>query len=196
MEPPLKLVEPAYDHRKAFLATVADYQMAGESRYRPLQEAFRGDFRGYVRHLRLMARGVGLKPGWVPYTVFWSVKPGLPLIIGELHIGHWLVPASEKEGGHIGYTIAPSMRGKGFGTQQLALGLVKARTFFDLDRVLVTCDTDNVASARVIQKNGGVLENEVISDRSGKPVSRYWIDLVTKEPRTGVRGEPGGHRAR
>ena len=177
MEPSLKLVEPAYAHRKAFLATVADYQASGENPYQLLQEIFQTDFRGYVHHLRGMARGVGLKPGWVPCTVFWSTKPGLPLIVGELHIRHWLVPASEKEGGHIGYTIAPSMRGKGLGTQQLALGLRKAHALFDLDRVLVTCDTDNVASARVIQKNGGVFENEVVSDHSGKPVSRYWIDL-------------------
>ena len=178
MEPSLKLVKPAYVHRKAFLATVADYRAAGENRYQPLLEIFRTDFRGYVRHLRLMARGVGLKPGWVPYTVFWSLKPGLPLFVGELHIRHWLIPALEKEGGHIGYTIAPSMRGKGFGTQQLALGLEKAHALFGLDRVLVTCDSDNVASARVIQKNGGVFENEVVSDHSGKPVSRYWIDLA------------------
>jgi predicted acetyltransferase len=178
MEPSLKLVEPACAHRKAFLATVADYQASGENRYPPLLEMIRADFRGYVHHLRRMARGVGLREGWVPYTVFWSVKPGLPLIVGELHIRHRLVPASEKEGGHIGYTIAPSMRGKGLGTQQLALGLGKARALLGLDRVLVTCDTDNVASTRVIQKNGGVLENEVVSDRSGKRVSRYWIDLV------------------
>jgi len=179
MEPSLKLVEPAYAHRKAFLATVADYQASGENRYQPLLQVFRTDFRGYVRHLRRMARGVDLRPGWVPYTVFWSTKPGLPLIVGELHIRHWLIPALEKEGGHIGYTIAPSMRGKGYGTQQLALGLEKAHALVDLDRVLVTCDTDNVASARVIQKNGGVFENEVISDVSGKPISRYWIDLAT-----------------
>jgi len=147
MEPSLKLVEPAYAHRKAFLATVADYQASGEKRYQPLL-IIRADFRGYVRHLRLVARGVGLSPGWVPYTVFWSVKPGLPLVVGELHIRHWLVPASEKEGGHIGYTIAPSLRGKGFGTQQLALGLGKARALLGLDRVLVTCRTGRAPPKR------------------------------------------------
>ena len=178
MGPALNLLEPSYAHRKAFLATVADYQAAGENRYQLLLETLQTDFRGYVRHLRRMARGVGLRPGWVPYTVFWSARPGLRLIVGELHVRHWLIPALEKEGGHIGYSIAPSMRGRGFGTQQLALGLEKARALLDVDRVLVTCDTDNVASARVIQKNGGVFENEVVSDHSGKPISRYWIDLA------------------
>jgi predicted acetyltransferase len=179
MEIPLKLTEPAGTHRAEFLKMVMDYQAAGENRYQLLLEMLQADFDGYVRHLHQMARGVGLKPGWVPYSVFWSVSPGLPLIVGELHIRHWLVPSLEKEGGHIGYTIAPSLRGKGLGTQQLALGLEKARTLLDMDRVLVTCDTDNLASARVIQKNGGVLESEGISDYSGKPVSRYWIDLTS-----------------
>lgn len=173
----LRLVEPAYSHRKAFLTMVADYQAAGENRYLPLLSVLRADFRGYVRHQRQMSRGIGLKPGWVPCTVLWGVSPELPLIVGELHIRHWLTQPLEKEGGHIGYTITPSLRGKGFGTQQLALGLEKVREVLDVDHVLVTCDTDNVASARVIQKNGGILENEVISDHSGKPVSRYWIDL-------------------
>jgi len=48
---------------------------------------------------------------------------------------------------------------------------------FGLDRVLVTCDSDNIGSARIIEKNGGVLENDVVSDNSGKLVSRYWIKL-------------------
>lgn len=176
----LGLVEPAYVYRKAFLTMVADYQAAGENRYLPLLSVLQADFRGYVRHQRQMGRGIGLKPGWVPCTVLWGVSPELSLIVGELHIRHRLTPALEKEGGHIGYTITPSLRGKGFGTRQLALGLEKVRELLDVERVLVTCDTDNIASARVIQKNGGILENEVISDYSGKPVSRYWIDLGSR----------------
>ncbi|MBN1247935.1 MAG: GNAT family N-acetyltransferase [Anaerolineae bacterium] len=176
MESLLALVKPAPAYQSAFWAMVADYRAAGEMRYQALVDFFRRDFEGYLRHLRNMSRGVGLKPGMVPYTVYWSVKPGLPIIVGEFHLRHWLTPALEKEGGHIGYTITPSLRGQGYGTQQLRLGLERAREF-GLDRVLITCDTDNIASARVIQKNGGAFIDEVISDRSGKPVSRYWIDL-------------------
>lgn len=176
MDRPLELVKPAPKYKGAFWAMVADYRAAGETRYQALLDYFRRDFDGYLRHLRNMSRGFGLRPGFVPYTVYWSVKPGLPMLVGELHLRHWLTPALEKEGGHIGYTITPSLRGQGYGTRQLQLGLEKARDF-GFDRVLVTCDTDNVASVRVIQKNGGVFENEVMSDRSGKPVSRYWISL-------------------
>jgi len=58
----------------------------------------------------------------------------------------------------------------------LALVLEKARQRF-IGRVLVTCDKDNVASARVIQKNGGRLEDERVSRKTGKVKQRYWIDL-------------------
>jgi predicted acetyltransferase len=172
----LRLVRPTPEYQSDFWAMVADYRAAGETRYQALMDFFQRNFDGYIRHLRNMSRGKGLKPGWVPYTVYWAVKPGLPMIVGELHLRHRLTPALEKEGGHIGYTITPSLRGQGYGTQQLRLGLEKAREF-GLECVLITCDTDNIASARVIEKNGGVFEDEIISDNSGKPVSRYWVDL-------------------
>jgi len=97
--------------------------------------------------------------------------------VGELHIRHWLTPSSQHEGGHIGYSIAPSMRRKGLGTLQMALGMEKAREILETDRVLVTCDTDNVGSARVIENNGGVFEDHAVSERSGKQINRYWITL-------------------
>ncbi|EFM34686.1 acetyltransferase, GNAT family [Streptococcus sp. oral taxon 071 str. 73H25AP] len=74
------------------------------------------------------------------------------------------------EGGHIGYSIRPSQRGKGYGKEQLRLGLAEARKQ-GLERVLITCDEDNEASRRTILSAGGVYENTI--DRS----QRYWIDL-------------------
>jgi len=176
-EAPLTLVRPDPSHRGMYLATVADYEAAGEARYEPLMEVLNTDFEGYVRHLKNWALGLNLKPGWVPCTVYWSVMTDVPMVVGELHIRHWLTADSEHEGGHIGYSVAPSLRRRGLGMLQMALGLEKAREILEVDRVLVTCDTDNVGSARVIEKNGGVLENHVISKRSGKQINRYWISL-------------------
>ena len=43
--------------------------------------------------------------------------------------------------------------------------------------MLVTCLDDNIASARIIEANGGKLEN-VIDDPAGRgPLRRYWIAL-------------------
>jgi predicted acetyltransferase len=96
-------------------------------------------------------------------------------VIGQSSLRHHLNPSLEREGGHIGYNIRPSERRKGFGTMILSLTLEKAKGI-GLTRVFVTCDTDNVASARIIEKNGGRLQGQVISERSGKLINQYWIE--------------------
>ncbi len=175
MNDDLLLAEPDVAYRKAYMAMIQDYRRAGENRHQQVRVDEMG-FNSFVRRLREESRGRGLQSGWVPNTTYWMIGPDASIILGVSNLRHWLTPALEKEGGHIGYMITPSQRRKGYGTQQLALCLEKACAM-GLDHVLVTCDTDNIGSARIIEKNGGVLENEVISDISGKPVSRYWIEL-------------------
>ena len=77
-------------------------------------------------------------------------------------------------GGHIGDGIRPSERGKGLGTEMIALALEECRKL-GISEVLMCCKKTNLASARTIEKNGGVLENEVLDD--GVSVLRYWIKL-------------------
>jgi predicted acetyltransferase len=88
----------------------------------------------------------------------------------------WLLPALEVEGGHIGYDVRPSARGRGFGTMALHLVLVEARRR-GLQRVLLTADADNHASLSIIQKNGGVFSGQALSAARGKLINQYWIDL-------------------
>jgi predicted acetyltransferase len=82
----------------------------------------------------------------------------------------------ERNGGHIDYGIRPKERNKGFGTLILKLTLEKARQI-GLKRVLLTCDDDNLASARVIEKNGGILQDKILNEGHKVPTRRYWIDL-------------------
>lgn len=77
-------------------------------------------------------------------------------------------------GGNIGYSVRPSQRRKGYATEMLALALEECRKL-GLDRALVTCDKTNIGSAKTIQKNGGVLENEVLE--GDRITQRYWIAL-------------------
>lgn len=175
-ESKLKLVEPNKKYADAFRAMVSDFQAAGEERYQDVAHLAKDDFGRYVHNLQMMAQGIGLPLGYVPQTTFWLLREEVD-ILGTSRLRHFLTQDLELEGGHIGYDIRPSERCKGYGTQILALTLEKTGSL-GLKRVLVTCDSDNIASARVIQKNGGVLENEVISKYSGKPVSRYWIALA------------------
>jgi predicted acetyltransferase len=172
----LELVDPAVEFRGAMLSLMEEFTAAGEDRYKHVLGWARDNFAAYVRRLEDMARGMGLPPGQAPQTTFWLVRDRT-FILGTTRLRHHLTPALRQEGGHIGYNIRPLQRGKGYGTRQLALTLEKARRMA-LSRVLVTCNTDNLASARVIEKNGGQLAGYGISPITGKQVSRYWIELV------------------
>lgn len=95
-------------------------------------------------------------------------------VAGSLDLRHELNQHLLDFGGHIGYGIRPSCRGRGYAPMMLALGLEKARER-GIGRALVTCNDDNIPSAATIEACGGVLENVVLEE--GKPLRRYWIDL-------------------
>jgi predicted acetyltransferase len=77
--------------------------------------------------------------------------------------------------GHIGYGVRPSARRRGLASWALGEMLLEARAALGVDRVLVPCLADNIASARTIERNGGVLEE--IREGPHGPVRRYWIHL-------------------
>jgi predicted acetyltransferase len=125
-------------------------------------------FATWVQMLLDHQRGENLPDGFVPSTSRWVAEDGR--LVGFLSIRHELNDALREFGGHIGYAIRPSERRKGYATAATALALEEYRRR-GIDRVLVTCDDSNVASATVIERNGGVLEDIRGVKR------RYWIDL-------------------
>ena len=127
----------------------------------------------YLTVLNERARGVDLPPGHVPSTFLFGFDADR--IVGRVSIRHELNPYLLRVGGHIGYTVVPEFRRRGYATAMLRLALEFARDTLGLDRVLVTCDDDNVGSIRTIEKNGGVLEDVVTGDDLAKPKRRYWI---------------------
>jgi predicted acetyltransferase len=136
------------------------------------------DFARYIEAITNQTGSVRLPTGEtvpkVPFSVFWLVEADE--FIGEASIRHELNAHLLEEGGHVGYGIRPSRQGRGYGKLILALALEQCR-LLGIGRVLVTCLEDNVASARIIEANGGVLEN-VIADPAGRgPLRRYWISL-------------------
>lgn len=185
----LKLVEPSLALGDAFWALLEEFRAAGEI-YRvhgsgagsEVATLAREALPDFIRRLDERSRGIGLPPGYVPGSSFWLVRGGDGAVVGLSNLRHGLTPALEDFGGHIGYSIRPSERRKGYGTCILALAMETARAR-GLGRVLLTCDTDNLGSARIIEKNGGVLASGGFSAANGTHVSRYWIALHSPEQR-------------
>jgi predicted acetyltransferase len=176
----LELVSPTTRWEAAYLAFLDDFEAAGEPRIPAGSgvELARSDFAAFVQRLQDDEHGVNLKPGIVPSSAYWLLRHDVEgvTILGVSALRHALTPALEDVGGHIGYSIRPSERRRGYGTRILTLTLQYARAL-GLDRVLITCDTDNIGSARVIEKNGGVLASEGYSALVETRISRYWITL-------------------
>jgi predicted acetyltransferase len=119
------------------------------------------------------SEGRGLEPGWVPFTTYWLLDDA-GAIAGMSRLRHDLTDELLFHGGHIGYYVRPSARGKRYGTAVLALTLAEGRKR-GIDRFLLTVNSDNVPSIRVIEGNGGVLEDERVDRETGRLFRRYWI---------------------
>ena len=154
---------------------VREYLAAGENKEDWRFEQALDGFEKYVQKFLDYAQGKNLPEGWVTDSTLWLVKDD-KTVLGRTSIRHRLTPTLEEKGGHIGYYIRPSERGKGYGILILALTLEKARELC-LERVLVTCDDDNTASAKIIEKNGGKLADKIVPQADNKLTRRYWIEL-------------------
>jgi predicted acetyltransferase len=107
------------------------------------------------------------------HATYWWVVDG-PTYLAAITLRHELNDVLLNAGGHIGYGVRPSARRQGVATWALAAVLPQAREL-GLDRVLVTCADDNLPSARIIECNGGVLEDIRLTELG--VTRRYWIAL-------------------
>ena len=135
---------------------------------------FRNDYHDFEAYLADLDHETA-PDGWVPDSVFFLLDTDRDRLIGAAHIRHCLNDSLRVTGGHIGDGIRPTERRKGYGTELVRLALLECKKL-GIDRVLMTCDRDNIASAKTIVRNGGVPENEVVNEE-GKMEQRYWISL-------------------
>ena len=112
----------------------------------------------------------------VQATQFICVRESDNRLVGMLQVRHTFNDYLEKYAGHIGYSVRPSERQKGYAKWMLRQGLDFCRTI-GLTRVLVCCKVENEASRRTILSNGGVYENTVYEPERNIELQRYWIDL-------------------
>ncbi|WP_314178103.1 GNAT family N-acetyltransferase [Streptomyces winkii] len=125
------------------------------------------DFDAFVAERR------GIQIRWsVPSTVFWYVSG--EHYLGTLVVRHCLTEELAEVGGHVGYHVVTPWRRQGHAKRMLAAGLDECVNI-GLDRVLLTCATDNEASRRVVQANGGVRDGQARGE------DRFWITLPNRD---------------
>ncbi len=171
----IRLVSPAPEHEADAACYVADFAA--------LNEEIHGggsikEFESYAQWLDFNEKNKNwetVRPGWVPGETFFGVRESDGRIVGMVNLRYHLSDFLLRIGGHIGYSVRPDERRKGYATQMLALACEVLRGR-GIERVLVTCNEDNVASAGVIKKNGGVLESCERDEEDQRMTQRYWIE--------------------
>ena len=174
MEKLLRFEKPHAGLQDSYRDLIREFEEAGE-RLVPFPLMFpNGDFEAFLSKLAGCERGEGIPPGFVPHSTFWLVHNGEVVAVSNLR--HSLTDALRRDGGNIGYGVRPSARGKGFAKEILRRTLVPAHEL-GLTAVLVICKKNNVASARTILANGGVLDSEEFLPKDSETLQRYWISL-------------------
>jgi predicted acetyltransferase len=145
-------------------------------------------WRAYVASLHADVRDDHRRPsGRVPMTTLWYVDEGR--VLGRVAIRHALTPWLTDVGGHIGYDVRPSARRRGHASAMLAQALPVARGL-GIDPALVTCREQNVASRRVIERCGGVLDDVRQGHR------RYWVATSAVDQSVSTRTDSTGGRSK
>ena len=117
-----------------------------------------------------------LPEGKVLATQFLAVRQSDGGLVGMIQVRHYFSEYLEKYAGHIGYSVRPCERRRGYAKEMLRLVLPYCKGL-GLDRVLISCGPDNEGSRRTILSNGGVYESTVHEPEENIDLERYWIDL-------------------
>jgi len=133
------------------------------------------DLPTFLQECRDSEDGRNIPADKVPQSTYWLVSDSEG-VVGIVRVRHRLNEQLLQYGGHIGYYVRPSERGKGYGRLALRLGLERLRRL-GVDRALLTVNPTNILSQRVVLANGGVQDRQGADPISGEIVDRYWIDL-------------------
>ncbi len=119
--------------------------------------------------------GINIPAHFVPASKLYGIIDD-KTIIGRVSIRHKLNETLLRRGGHIGYSVAPRFRKKGYASEMMEQSILYCKKI-GIEKLLVTCASDNIPSWRIIEKNGGILENEIYDEEDKEMIKRYWINL-------------------
>ena len=129
-----------------------------------------------IQHFKDSRDQSKLPAHYVPAYEYFVVDDDI--FIGVIHIRIRLTENLLRYGGHIGYATNPKYWNKGYGKKILKLALEQYKNLIEEDKILITCDDDNIGSSKIIEANGGILENKITNEDAGEQflTRRYWIN--------------------
>lgn len=184
MEEEIILVKPTMEYKDQainLIDEVEEVDLDEKIRYSGFAslEKYKDDYEGWLENItELEEREKAYEKGLVPQNVFFSVRKSDNKVVGIISVRRELNDFLFNYGGHIGYSVLPSERRKGYAYKQLVLALDFCKSI-GINPVLIACLDYNIGSSKTIEKAGGVLDNIVTGEKCGEKVlkKRYWINL-------------------
>ena len=113
---------------------------------------------------------------FIQATQFICIRKSDNKLVGMIQVRHHFNEYLEKYAGHIGYSVRPTERCKGYAKEMLKMVLPFCKEI-GLDKILISCSDSNIGSEKTIIANGGVYESTVLEPNSNRFLKRFWIDL-------------------
>lgn len=162
------LVSPSKDFKKGFEDYVMSYKKIDDEYYYDKYKKALEAFEEYLNELDKLQRGEELPDDSVQTSNFWLIAEGK--VVGVVRVRHIEMDTA----GHIGYDISPDYRNKGYGNQILKLALKKASDL-GIKEAIVTCNIENAASKKIIEKNNGKLLGTIFDEEEDEFLFKYSI---------------------
>ena len=167
----MKLIKPTTNLKTEYLEMLEDWKKKDDKLVPFSLKYDTSDFKKFIEVNKNFE--INSEKGFVCHSTFWLINEENK-IVGTSNIRHSLNDNLLIEGGHIGYGIRPTQRRKGYATKILELSLKEAKRL-GIKKALLTCNKDNIGSAKVIIKNGGIFRKEQLVN--GKLSLSYWIEI-------------------
>ena len=167
----LFLVEPNKEYQKSFKNYALAYRKINDEHYFNKYKKALENFQDYLNDIHNYSQGKNLPHGEVITSTFWLIDK--KEVVGVVRIRHQEVECA----GHIGYDISPNCRNRDFGFQILKLALEEAIKI-GIEEVILTCNIDNIASKKIIEKSNGKLLGTVFDEEENEYLYKYSITLT------------------
>ena len=169
IEPSEEYAEQIAEYKQAFLDALSSMDGCG-----PLRRC--EDPLTYISECRMYTSTETLPEGLVLATQFFYIRKVDNKLVGMLQVRHYFNDYLSKFGGHIGYSIKPCERRKGYATSMLRAILPYCKDL-NLDKILITCIDGNIGSEKTILNNGGIYESKEYEPDMKRNLKRFWVHL-------------------